>query len=70
MLRKNDEKYTVLIIKERFSPQKPLFCIMHSENMKECLPVQDILTLQMKNIPLKNVLGLAFLNQRPLTLLV
>jgi hypothetical protein len=70
LLRKNDEKYTVLIIKGRFSARKPVFCIMHSEDMKENLVVQDILTLQMKSVPLKNVLGLAFLNQRPLTLIL
>jgi hypothetical protein len=70
LLRKNDEKYTVLIIKGRFSAQKPLFCIMHSEDMKENLVVQDLLTLQMKNIPLKNVCGFALLNQRALTLIL
>lgn len=70
LLRKNDEKYAVLIVKGRFFAQKPVFCIMHSEDMKESLVIQDILTLQTKNIPLKNVLGFALLNQRPLTLIL
>jgi hypothetical protein len=70
LLRRNDEKYAVLIIKGCFPARKPVFCIMHSEDMKEDLAVQDILTLQMKTIPLKKVLGLALLNQRPLTLVL
>jgi hypothetical protein len=70
LLRKNDEKYTVLIIRGRFSAQKPLFCIMHSEDMEESLVVQDILTLQMESIPLKNVCGFALLQQRALTLVL
>jgi hypothetical protein len=70
LLRKNDEKYAVLIIKGRFVVKKPVFCIMHSEDMKESLIIQDILTLRMKSIPLKNVLGFALLNQRPLTLVL
>ena len=52
LLRKNDEKYTVLITTGRFSARQPVFCIMHSEDMQEDLVVQDILTLQTKTIPL------------------
>jgi hypothetical protein len=70
LLRKNDEKYAVLIIKGRFIAKKPVFCIMHSEDMEESLVIQDILTLQTKSIPLKNVLGFALLSQRPLTLIL
>ncbi len=70
LLRKNDEKYAVLIIKDRFFDKKPVFCIMHSEDMKENLIIQNILTLQMKTIPLKKVLGFALLNQRALTLVL